>query len=601
MTGVASSEITSIVPFEVVFPDDSAEFTAFCNLVSSLSLTDALFWCGRLNLVLTNPHLTNQEAQTYFAFRFLDAQECQRAERYQQSTPESSGTFVQRAHLLELVRWVVLLCTDQPGDGRTFEDPEVRRTFAKALLVAAKVWLERVHSPYLRPEPTSLRELEEARKRILGSERLSIEASQTALTLSAALGRGYQMFANLMATQDSRFAPAFETATGMSLEDYYVAHATVSAAFEDLPERLRLRKDQLLFNLSEFDTIPAIKERVEKLLRVEAQTAQELRQALWPGVEPGEIPFRSFAEVPSINDLPVRKKPLLKTDDGRVVILEGGFLKDRMTVGPYFYYFQSATNGKVDRQMASFGKAFERYVGDGLRFMFPVGAGLAERLTTNVKTLGGKGEIELYDACLNNGQSVILFEVTAKFIRDDTVLALDPAAPTFPGEVWKKYEDKLRQLVDGIEKAIVANYQNEFSHCKLVYPVLLVYDRRLATKLVGHMLNVKFQDVLQGEPLLTGHVRKNGLDVAPLTLMTIDDFELLETSTRYFALEALLADYTKAVPDRMTTLHNFIAMTEPYHSQLRGSVRLERYKAALGKKIMALIPTDVQEALKTTA
>jgi hypothetical protein len=107
--------------------------------------------------------------------------------------------------------------------------------------------------------------------------------------------------------------------------------------------------------------------------------------------------------------------------------------------------------------------------------------------------------------------------------------------------------------------------------------------------------------VLQGEPLLTGHVRKNGLDIAPLTLMTIDDFELLETSTRYFALEALLADYTKAVPDRMTTLHNFIAMTEPYHSQLRGSVRLERYKAALGKKIMALIPTDVQEALKTTA
>jgi len=50
--------------------------------------------------------------------------------------------------------------------------------------------------------------------------------------------------------------------------------------------------------------------------------------------------------------------------------------------------------------------------------------------------------------------------------------------------------------------------------------------------------------------------------VAPLTIMTVQDLENLEKSIGHFSLADLLASYTRECPDRMRSLHNFIAFSE---------------------------------------
>ncbi len=55
--------------------------------------------------------------------------------------------------------------------------------------------------------------------------------------------------------------------------------------------------------------------------------------------------------------------------------------------------------------------------------------------------------------------------------------------------------------------------------------------------------------------------------------MTIGDLEDLETSVTGFGLRDLLCDYTRECPDRMRSLHQFMA-TSSYAAKLRASKRV---------------------------
>jgi len=55
--------------------------------------------------------------------------------------------------------------------------------------------------------------------------------------------------------------------------------------------------------------------------------------------------------------------------------------------------------------------------------------------------------------------------------------------------------------------------------------------------------------------------------------MTVGDLENLETSTASFAMRDLLQDYTRECPDRMRSLHQFMA-TSSYAARLTLSQRV---------------------------
>jgi len=68
--------------------------------------------------------------------------------------------------------------------------------------------------------------------------------------------------------------------------------------------------------------------------------------------------------------------------------------------------------------------------------------------------------------------------------------------------------------------------------------------------------------------------------VAPLTIMTIEDLENLESAIRQFSIRQLLFDYTNDVPDAFLSLHNFIAHSR-YADKLKPSPHLREKSEGL--------------------
>ena len=54
---------TPFVPIDAVYPDLNASRECLEHLLGQISRTDALLWCGRLNLIVSNPALTDEEQQ----------------------------------------------------------------------------------------------------------------------------------------------------------------------------------------------------------------------------------------------------------------------------------------------------------------------------------------------------------------------------------------------------------------------------------------------------------------------------------------------------------------------------------------------------------
>jgi hypothetical protein len=110
---------TVYVPLSAIFPQEPADFAAFCATVRTLSRTDTIFWCARLNLIVSNPQNADEGSkQRYCIGHFFDAQEIERGKDFAKEYP--SATPFYREQLLELMRWVCLLADDLPNDGQTF-------------------------------------------------------------------------------------------------------------------------------------------------------------------------------------------------------------------------------------------------------------------------------------------------------------------------------------------------------------------------------------------------------------------------------------------------------------------------------------------------
>lgn len=133
-------------PYGAVFSDGPPTFEYFKRIVRSLSRTDTLFWCARLNLILADPNLDNRAKQQQFLDMFFTSQQIDSLNKFAEERGGSQRVgVVHRGTLLELIRWACLLCPEHPDDGETFNKPETLDAFARALLMANDFWAERVY------------------------------------------------------------------------------------------------------------------------------------------------------------------------------------------------------------------------------------------------------------------------------------------------------------------------------------------------------------------------------------------------------------------------------------------------------------------------
>ena len=177
----------TFVPVSAIFPEVRPDFATFCRLVRGLSRTDALFWCARLNLILSNPENHNQIGKQGYGVRlFFDHEQIGRLNQF---TTEHGGAEVVavflRAQLLEMMRWTCLLAQDHPHDGKTFEDPKIRRRFAQAALIASDLWGNRAYDGKIESTGNAPGDL----RRAMAAIRQGVAANASAVELMPVLGR----------------------------------------------------------------------------------------------------------------------------------------------------------------------------------------------------------------------------------------------------------------------------------------------------------------------------------------------------------------------------------------------------------------------------
>jgi len=548
------------LPVSEVFPDTNNDFETFKSLLGNLSLTDSLFWCARLNLIISDPEADHITKQNGGLGQFFTTEEINRVNDYAcKNGGAERVTVFFRGQILELIRWIALYCKDFPNDGTTFENPEIRRNFAKVLLIASDIWSKRVFGENRFSLDGGITI---ARKRALGAIRKSIEATSPAPFLIKSIGRGWTLFSKYFSKYYTSFDGEFQKATQLSVEEYYICSVAIAVNY------MNPKSNSGLFNLNELVNMPSYGQVIKKYLDIESQNANGLKTALW-----GNVVLDSNNIVTSdFNYLPIRENPIYCTHDGRAIILDPIFFSEKMTVGPLFLLPKETQ----EKAFTGFGKTFEDYVCDILNRMFPdLSQAIIKRINCNITGKDqDKQEFEI-DACLNDIAEVVLFETKTGFIREDKILVDD--YELFLNHLREKYVKstngnkgmgQLSRVVKALASRKWLGNNQEFSKAKRVYPVLIVQDPLLNASGYGEFFASEFFGLLVPDsPASNGQFLMGSLEVALPIILTIDDLENLETSIEHFGFRDMLSDYSKSCPDRFVSLHNFIA-TSRYNQKM---------------------------------
>jgi hypothetical protein len=303
---------------------------------------------------------------------------------------------------------------------------------------------------------------------------------------------------------------------------------------------------------------PQMEELFRKFLELQSATSEELTVAFWLRVqeEPTGFDYKYSLK-------PVRERPILKAGDGRMIVLDPVFFAEKATVGPLFHVLCQTNHNRL---FSAFGDAFEAYVGNILRQVYPdPGLYLARRLYSDVREAKKNG-IQVADFIIDDVTDMVVIEAKAVWIKDEKMSQGNPKM--FVEHLRAKYggEDKdkgYKQLARSLRKLSSQEWQPagiDLTSIKRAFPVLLVHDSLLDAPVSGHFLSDEFRQQLQPESLdADGWMVKGSFRVAPLVVMTVDDLECLESSLSKFTLVDLLKAYSTATPDRLVSLHNFLA------------------------------------------
>ena len=551
---------------EDAFPNTKYDFDEFVKQLGSLSKTDALIFCFRVNHILSDPNKDHQQTQEKIASLFF-SEEAQKniLASGEERRSISDFAFTTRAAITILARWATMFCEDKEGDGTTFKKQEVRDAFAKAMLIANQIWQKSIGMEKMLDDVP----LDEARKNMLNACRQNAHGSFAHSQYGIfAIGRGYTLFCN----QDyfPQFHPTFEgefkDATGLTIQEYYTC---IIYFFTNVIETLRKKPDdhdgKVIFRYEEaVESVPeGARGMFSRFLELETQDIEELQSSFWKEIKPPS----SFEDVMPLNDIPLRSKPIYQVSDGRLMLIDPVLFTDKITAGPIFSLIKHGkkSNEEVTQLFADFGKAFERYVVNILSGMYPESPLAGNRLECPLLEANGD---ELADACIDDIEEIVLFEIKASFLNQQAIIQNDP--DVYIDLLRKKYvEDEdgkpkgVTQLARAVEKIAMGNevQKRDFSKLKRVFPVLLVHDELIDAPLHPHFFNNEFiEKLVPDEKPSSGYMKKGNLLVAPLTLMTFEDLETLEFSVQKgFALKELLADYAMSSSDRLDSLNNYIA------------------------------------------
>ena len=551
-----NNHLSVFVPPEAVYPGLPADESGLIELLSGLNRDDTLLISARLNAIVsgfgTLSSAQRQQKACHLICNDVHKSKIDLFARKHDGLDHVAIFF--RGQILEMMRQATLHCRNLPDDGDTFNDEQVRDRFFRAILIAGSLWDGRVYGQRLSLEGG----IDAARMRALGAFRKVVEDSSLALDPCIALGRSWLLFSEYLPKQVPDFASRFQTATGLTLEQYLVCVSTL------IPTTVADQASVALFSTAHIGTSTAFKSVFPVYLALQSLTPDD-----FAGAAP-DLPRTGFRAL--------RERPVLSTSAGISVVLDPVMYGETLAIGPLFRLIAKEPEN-ANMLFGYFGLAFERYAVDALRLMYPSGSGvLAQRLMANTTGCDGNGFAFEIDAALNDVTELVVFEMKAAWLREDSLL--DATGAAFAEQLRRKYGvistegglgerpkgvAQLAKIIGAVARKEWIGENGEFSQAIKIYPVLVVHDDRLDAPGCGKFLDDEFRSLLGTVP--------RGVVVAPLTLMTIDDLENLETSLAEFGLRDVLRDYEQECPDRMRSLRSFIT-TSRYASKLKYSRRV---------------------------
>jgi hypothetical protein len=473
-----------------------------------------------------------------------------------------------RGQLLELARWVAANCTNQPDEPETFQRKPVRSAFLRAALIASHLWSQRVFGGRLSDEGDRETQL----WRALGAFRKGTEEGNEAPHPGVTLGRGWILFSKHVRAKLPDFDELFTAQTGLTLDQYY------ACAFGLMKPTFARNADAVIFPTRGFGASTGISDVFDNYVLLKSQTPEEFSAAL-----SGTVDTTGYKAL--------RERPILNFPGNRSAILDPTLYFDSLSISPLFAVVRQAGKSRQNEIFGAFGMAFEDYAINFLLRMYPTGEGLARRLTPHVKgkTAAGK-EFEI-DALLNDVTSAVVFEMKASWLREDKILSDDHAVflahlrhvygvSSVPGE-REKGVAQLAKSIGALARGEWLGDAGEYSQVNSIYPVLLVHDERMGTAGLGRFLDQEFRRSLGVTPA--------PIYIHPLIVMTIGDLENLATSVEGFSLRDFLHAYSIANPERMRSVHNFMATSDQFSGLIRPSKDLMEATRDLGEKIKAAL------------
>jgi hypothetical protein len=329
-----------------------------------------------------------------------------------------------------------------------------------------------------------------------------------------------------------------------------------------------------IFSTVGFGAATGIGEVFDTFVKLKAQSPEDLVNAL-----------QNSAAVTGYKAL--RERPILNFSGNRSAILDPVLYFDTLTISPLFAVLKQVGEARINEIFSAFGMAFEDYAISLLENMYPSGK-LARRLTPREKGKIAQGkEIEV-DAILTDVSSVVVFEMKASWILEETILSDNHEV--FLAQLRKLYgisvdpEERpkgVAQLAKTIGSILHREWKSDsvdYNYLKAIYPVLLVHDDRMGVAGMGKFLDDEFKRAL---------IKSDQIYVHPLIVLTITDLENLSTSVEGFSLRELLHAYSVENPERMRTVRNFMATSPEFVGKIRPSKEVMEATLALGEKIKA--------------
>ena len=231
-----------------------------------------------------------------------------------------------------------------------------------------------------------------------------------------------------------------------------------------------------------------------------------------------------------------RQYPLIEISENRILCVDIGFLEDKLESGVFWIIGKQLNKEKKNKGRTIFelrGRGFENYVASIIQRGINAQCFSEKETYVTSPKYDRREEHECTDIAVFSGETLVLFECKApllsaksKFCGDFSefhrVVKSRIIAPDGRNQLWNAIQalghtnKKKRRKIQGICMSSV----------KKIFPVLVVSDPIFSFPFINWYLNSEFQPFLRNNDL------KKHLQIMPLTVLTIDDLERLESYLR---------------------------------------------------------------------